>query len=152
MACTTGAATPVSMELGVATAVPEASGGLVVLVHGLARTERCWRGSDDAPGLARSLAAHPTFTLVAVRYDTGLPIAVKASRLGALLEELAGLASPDRFDRPGRSLDGRPRRSDRRGSRRASRAPLFGLTDRHLQVAAPTNALRHKGFNWTFTR
>ena len=85
-----GDGTPVPIGPGVAAAFPEASGRLVVLVHGLARTERSWRGTDHAPGLARSLAAHPAFTPLSVRYNTGLPIAINGGRLGALLEELAG--------------------------------------------------------------
>ena len=85
-----GDGTPVPSGPGVAAAFPEVSGRLVVLVHGLARTERCWSGTEQAPGLARSLAAHPAFTPLSVRYNTGLPIAINGVRLGALLEKLAG--------------------------------------------------------------
>lgn len=62
---------------------------LVVLVHGLALTERSW---DDQmhTGLASRIEAHPDLTCLRVRYNTGLPIADSGSMLA---ERMDGLVS-----------------------------------------------------------
>ena len=64
------------------------TGRLVVLVHGLGRTESCWTGHESGSGLAQSLAAHPDLTAVSIRYNTGLPVADNGAQLACLLEEL----------------------------------------------------------------
>lgn len=61
---------------------------LVVLVHGLGRTESCWEGDEEGPGLTETIGAVQGLTPLAVRYNTGMPIAANGARLGDLLEEL----------------------------------------------------------------
>ncbi len=71
--------------------IPQAeavTGRLVILVHGLGRTESCWTGNDSSPGLVQSLAAHPELTPVSIRYNTGLPVAENGAQLSDLLGEL----------------------------------------------------------------
>ncbi len=81
-----GAPIPLGPELHAA--FPDATGRLVVLVHGLVMTERSWDGTDGNPGLIRSLEDSPVLTPVAVRYNTGLAVAANGARLASLLEEL----------------------------------------------------------------
>lgn len=64
------------------------TGRLVVLVHGLGRTQTSWEGNENGPGLAQTLGADPELTPVAIRYNTGLPVAVNGARMGDLLENL----------------------------------------------------------------
>jgi pimeloyl-ACP methyl ester carboxylesterase len=64
------------------------TGRLVVLVHGLGRTESCWEGNEIGPGLAQVLAADPELTPVPICYNTGLPVAVNGARMGDMLEQL----------------------------------------------------------------
>jgi pimeloyl-ACP methyl ester carboxylesterase len=76
-------------------AFPAATGRLVVLVHGLIKTERCWHGTDTRPGLIRSLEDHPALTPVAVRFNSGLAVATNGAQLASLLEEVhAGWPQP----------------------------------------------------------
>jgi len=70
------------------TAFVPVTGRLVVLVHGLIKTERCWDGSDTKPGLLQMLDAGGGVTPVAIRYNTGLGIATNGARLATLLEEI----------------------------------------------------------------
>lgn len=79
---------PVVIGPEVTAAFPEATGRLVVLVHGLAKTERCWNGAGTEPGLTESLGTEAAFTPVAIRYNTGLPVSVNGARLASLLEDL----------------------------------------------------------------
>jgi pimeloyl-ACP methyl ester carboxylesterase len=72
----------------VAEAFPEASGGLVVLLHGLGQTERCFSPSDTVPGMADVLASS-SLTPVLIRYNTGRAVAANGRDLSALLEDLA---------------------------------------------------------------
>lgn len=72
---------------GLAAAFPMATGRLVVLVHGLIKTERCWYGGDTRPGLIGSLEDHPALTPLTVRYNSGLPVATNGVQLASLLEE-----------------------------------------------------------------
>ena len=69
-------------------AFPAATGRLVVLVHGLVKTEQCWHGTDTDPGLAQSIEGHPDLTVVSIRYNTGLRVSTNGSQLASLLEEL----------------------------------------------------------------
>ncbi|MDJ0923987.1 MAG: alpha/beta fold hydrolase [Acidimicrobiia bacterium] len=66
------------------------SGHLVVLVHGLANTERSWHGTDASPGLLTALEDHPDLTPLSLRYNTGLAIADNAQLLAELLEDVLG--------------------------------------------------------------
>ncbi len=70
--------------------VPPDSRRLVVLVHGLGCTERCWAFPED-PELdyGRLLARDLGLTPLYVRYNTGLPIHESGRRLSALLAATA---------------------------------------------------------------
>lgn len=71
--------------------IPESeplTGRLVVLVHGLGRTESCWDGNGSDPGLAQTLAATDGLTPVSIRYNTGRSVADNGAQLSDLLEEL----------------------------------------------------------------
>ena len=70
-----------------AKAFPAASGRLVVLLHGLGQTERCFSARDMVPGLAETLALS-SFTPVVVRYNSGRSVADTGEELDVLLEEL----------------------------------------------------------------
>ena len=67
---------------------PSATGRLVVLVHGLTKTETCWRGTEGQRGLIERLYEHPALTPVSIRYNTGLRISDNGIQLATLLEEL----------------------------------------------------------------
>lgn len=80
-------------ETGVATSYPDATGQIVVFVHGLCETEAYWRrrsrplredGSTTLPYGDR-LAADHGWTPVYVRYNSGLAIAESAAAVSALL-------------------------------------------------------------------
>lgn len=80
-------------RLGTSMMVPESPGAdvtghLVVLVHGLGKTERCWEGPPNGTGLAQALADHPHLTPVPIRYNTGRSVADNGELLAELLEEL----------------------------------------------------------------
>ena len=79
---------PVVLPTDLGAAFPDATGHLVVLVHGLVETERCWEGSEEEPGLAEALGAHPLLTPVSIRYNSGLRISDNGAQLASLLEEL----------------------------------------------------------------
>lgn len=65
---------------------PLPTGRLIVLVHGLIKTERCWRARDDKPGLFEALEGHQTVTPLMVRYNTGLAVATNGEHLASLIE------------------------------------------------------------------
>jgi pimeloyl-ACP methyl ester carboxylesterase len=67
---------------------PTTTNHLVVLVHGLVETERCWYGTDSTPGLIDTLQAHPDLTPIAIRYNTGRAVATNGAQLASLLEEI----------------------------------------------------------------
>ena len=79
---------PVVLPTDLGAAFPVATGHLVVLVHGLIETERCWEGSEEAPGLVETLGAHPLFTPVSIRYNSGLRVSDNGGRLAAMLAEI----------------------------------------------------------------
>jgi len=79
---------PVVLPTGLRAAFPDATGHLVVLVHGLVETERCWEGSEEAPGLVEALEAHPLLTPVAIRYNSGLRVSDNGGRLADMLAEI----------------------------------------------------------------
>lgn len=64
------------------------TGRLVVLVHGLGMTERCWEGNESRPGLAQALVADPALTPVLIRYNSGRSVADNGAQLADLLSEL----------------------------------------------------------------
>lgn len=78
---------PVTIGPELTAAFPAATGRLVVLVHGLVETERCWLGTETEPGLAEALEDHADLTPVPIRYNSGLRVSDNGSRLASLLEE-----------------------------------------------------------------
>jgi pimeloyl-ACP methyl ester carboxylesterase len=81
-----GASVTIGPDL--ATAFPAATGRLVVLVHGLAETERCWHGTETEPGLAQALDERGDLTPISIRYNSGLRVSDNGSRLASLLDEV----------------------------------------------------------------
>jgi hypothetical protein len=81
-----GASVVIPTDLG--TVFPGATGHLVILVHGLVETERCWEGSEGEPGLVEALGEHSLLTPVSIRYNSGLRISDNGPQLASLLEEL----------------------------------------------------------------
>lgn len=69
---------------------PSAKPKVVVLVHGLGRTEGCWqgKGSDGPVGLVDRLAADPSVTPVLVRYNSGRHVSENGAELARLLDQL----------------------------------------------------------------
>jgi pimeloyl-ACP methyl ester carboxylesterase len=67
-------------------AIPEATGKILVLIHGLAMNDLQWRrqGQDFGAALARDLG----FTPVHAHYNSGLHVSANGRMLGALLEQL----------------------------------------------------------------
>jgi len=78
----------VPLPTGLEPAFPGATGHLVVLVHGLFETERCWEGTEEEPGLAEALEDNPLLTSVPVRYNSGLRVSDNGARLARLLDEI----------------------------------------------------------------
>ncbi len=76
-------------ERGLEQAFPQASPRIVVMIHGLAETERSWRrtADDDDAGFAGVLA-EASYTPVLVRYNSGRRVSENGSGLAALLEEV----------------------------------------------------------------
>ena len=66
----------------------QTSGRLVLLVHGLGKTESCWYGTESGPGLAQALADRSGLTPVLVRYNTGCSVADNGVLLAGLMEDL----------------------------------------------------------------
>jgi len=81
-----GAPVPIGPDL--VTAFPGATGCLVILVHGLVETERCWTATETQPGLAEELESHVGTTPVPIRYNSGLRVSENGTRLASLLEEV----------------------------------------------------------------
>jgi pimeloyl-ACP methyl ester carboxylesterase len=78
----------VSLPAGLERAFPAATGHLVVLLHGLFETERCWEGTEEEPGLAEALEDNPMLTPVAIRYNSGLRVSDNGARLAGLLDQI----------------------------------------------------------------
>ncbi|UGS34450.1 esterase/lipase family protein [Capillimicrobium parvum] len=95
---------------GLGAAFPDATGRIVVFVHGLCEDENAWklraarRGGTYATRLHDDLGVTP----VSVRYNTGLPIAENGRRLARLLERLAAAwpVTVGRVDLVGHSMGG----------------------------------------------
>ncbi len=79
---------PVTIGPDLARVFPAATDRLVVLVHGLVETERCWHGTETEPGLAEALEDHADLTAVSIRYNSGLRVSENGMRLAMLLEEV----------------------------------------------------------------
>ena len=79
---------PVNLSADLGVAFPDATGHVVVLVHGLLETERCWQGLGEEPGLVEALEAHPVLTPAPVRYNSGLRISENGDQLSRLVAEL----------------------------------------------------------------
>lgn len=75
-----------------ADAYPDASDHIVVLLHGLGQTERCWQSSpDDAiAGVHDTLSSETAMTPVLVRYNSGRSVADTGAELAGLLAVLSG--------------------------------------------------------------
>ena len=73
-------------EEGLARALPQATGRIAVLVHGLCMSDRAWtrNGHDHGRELAQDLGYTPVY----VRYNSGLHISTNGRQLAALLEPL----------------------------------------------------------------
>ena len=80
-----GAAVRIGPDSG---GISGATGSVVVLVHGLMQTERCWRGRNGIPGLDEVLDGHPGLTSLAVRYNSGLHVSENGAQLAGLLERI----------------------------------------------------------------
>lgn len=78
----------VRIDAGLGREFPNATGRLVVLVHGLIETERSWNGTATGPGLLQALDEHPALTPVPIRYNTGLRVSDNGMLLADLLEDL----------------------------------------------------------------
>jgi pimeloyl-ACP methyl ester carboxylesterase len=78
---------PVAIGPDLAASFPTATGRLIVLVHGLVETERCWSGGETAPGLAEALEHDTGLTPVSIRYNSGLRVSDNGALLSSLLEE-----------------------------------------------------------------
>ncbi len=72
-------------------AFPDASSHLVVMLHGLGETERCWRVRDDDGGSMTGMAETLTyagFSPLLVRYNTGRHVSDNGVALASLLDEI----------------------------------------------------------------
>ena len=79
---------PIRMDPGsLAGAFPAPSDRIVVLLHGLGQTERCFEGSGASVGLKAAAESSPSTPLF-VRYNTGRPVAFNGRALSDLLCEL----------------------------------------------------------------
>ena len=97
---------------GLASAFPEATPRLVVLVHGLCETEAAWH-LGTRPSYGQRLNEELGFTPIEVRYNTGLHVSDNGRRLAQLLEHLV-LAWPvgvDEIALVGHSMGGLVARS-----------------------------------------
>ena len=79
---------PVPLDRNFTASYQTATPRIVVLVHGLTKTERCWHGTKDSPGLLQALEEDDALTPVTVRYNTGLAIRDNGEKLAALLDEI----------------------------------------------------------------
>jgi pimeloyl-ACP methyl ester carboxylesterase len=79
----------VALELdsrALAAAIPQRSGRIAVLIHGLCLGDLQWRRKDHDHGA--SLEAEAGFTAVYLRYNTGLHVSANGRQCAALLEEM----------------------------------------------------------------
>ncbi len=65
-----------------------AGGRLVVLIHGLGQTERCWLASSEESSHLVDMLKEGSFTPVLLRYNTGRHVAANGEDLAEMLEEV----------------------------------------------------------------
>ena len=87
---------PVAMNAAaIAATFPNATGRIVVFVHGWCLTERSWwrrpRDGEDASPYGARLRGDLGFTPVYLRYNTGLHISENGKALAAVLDELQAM-------------------------------------------------------------
>jgi hypothetical protein len=140
---------PVGLDRrSLAAAYPAASDHLVVLLHGLGQTERCWQSSpgEDVGSVHDTLTAHAATTPVLVRYNSGLSVADTGAELAALLATLSDnwpVARP-RISIVGYSMGGLVARSayataisaDREWARRAQDLVTIGAPHHGSPIAS----------------
>ncbi len=73
-----------------AKAVPEPTGRILLLVHGLCRSDLQWKrnGHDHGAALAAEPGIRPPFTAVHLHYNTGLHVSTNGRELAGLVESL----------------------------------------------------------------
>ena len=88
-----------STEPSLAAAYPDASDHIVVLLHGLGQTERCWQSSPVMTLPASTTCSAPSTTPVLVRYNSGCSVADTGVELAELtgrpLRQLAARSIPE---------------------------------------------------------
>jgi pimeloyl-ACP methyl ester carboxylesterase len=75
-------------KAALAAALPGATGKVLILVHGLCRTDLQWQrnGHDHGAALARDLGYTPLY----LHYNSGLHVSINGRELAALLDRLVG--------------------------------------------------------------
>lgn len=80
---------PLPLEsAALAAALPDVTGKILVLAHGLCRNDLQWSGAPSEEAPLAKLARELGYTPVTLHYNTGLPIAVNGRRLAGLLQTL----------------------------------------------------------------
>jgi pimeloyl-ACP methyl ester carboxylesterase len=84
---------PVALEpAALSRAYPNVGQRLCLFIHGLGFNERCWENrqskGDDRIDMPNQLAADTDYTILTLRYNSGLPIADNGAQLSDLLGEL----------------------------------------------------------------
>lgn len=117
-------------------AFPEPTGRLVVMLHGLGETERCWRAGDNS-SLTEGLEADG-FSLLPVRYNTGRAVSDNGSDLADLIEEArqAWPVAVEDIALIGHSMGGLVARSAV-GAARTSRHGWVDLTGQIVAIGTP---------------
>jgi len=94
---------------GLAAAYPQATGRIVVMLHGLCENESYWnRGRQERGTTYAEELAERGWTPVLLRANTGLPLRANGAALAALLEQLvrAWPVAPTRLALVGHSMGG----------------------------------------------
>ncbi|MFZ0625727.1 MAG: alpha/beta fold hydrolase [Acidimicrobiia bacterium] len=115
---------------------PNPTGRVVILLHGLGETERCWR-SPDAPDLIDELETDG-FSVLRMRYNSGRAVSETGSDLARFIEEVR-LAWPvpiDEIDLIGHSMGGLVARSSVEVAR-ASGYPWVELVRHLVAIGTP---------------
>ncbi len=125
-------------SVGLASAFPSATSRIVVLVHGLGRTENSWLERHDRAGLWDRLATDPSVTPVMLRYNTGRHISDNGADLAELLEQMWSCwpVRPESVALVGHSMGGLVIRSACQMGKAAGQAWTDGL-DHVITVATP---------------
>ncbi len=80
---------PLRLEFAaLAAALPDTTGKILVLAHGLCRNDLQWSSSPTEEGPIAKLARELGYTPVSLHYNSGLPIAANGLRLAEQLEAL----------------------------------------------------------------